>query len=56
VCPLLVFWVYKSVADSGDVVIQGQGFSIIDMQLYCLLILICSLFFSHESSLLFVKL
>jgi hypothetical protein len=31
VCPLRVFWVYKKVADSGDVVIQEQGFSIVDI-------------------------
>jgi hypothetical protein len=30
VCHLWVFWVYKGVADSGDAVIQEQGFSIID--------------------------
>jgi hypothetical protein len=28
VCPLRVFWVYNKVGDSGDVVIQEQGFSI----------------------------
>jgi hypothetical protein len=30
VCPLRVFWVYNKVADSGDVVIEEQGFSIDD--------------------------
>jgi len=30
VCPLPVFWVYKLVADSDDVVIQTRGFSIVD--------------------------
>ena len=30
VCPLRVFWAYKIVADSGDVVIQEQGLSIFD--------------------------
>ena len=29
-CPWRVFWVYKTVADSGEVVIEGQGFSIFD--------------------------
>jgi hypothetical protein len=30
VCPLQVFWVYNKVAGLGDVVIEKQGFSIVD--------------------------
>jgi hypothetical protein len=32
VCPLQVFWVYKKVEDSGNVVIEKQGFSIVDIR------------------------
>jgi hypothetical protein len=32
VCPLWVFWVYKEVADSDDVVIQKQGLSTVGIR------------------------